>query len=196
MHKNSNNSSKSPSGSWSMSSSSRMDSNRSTIPVPDCNCGLRTTMFKANTPKNPGRPFFTCPFHKVYLNQKLTSKIVSTHYTPYIPLLFLISPFMQLQNDARNCQYFIWLDEWEEILASEAAINGEEKHLSRNDGREHVNERLLDRREVGKGNAIDAKWKTRINSKLELLAVDLRMLKYLVFASIIMQFFNMIMQKK
>jgi len=55
---------------------------------------------------------------------------------------------------------------------------------------------VLDGREVGKRNAIDAKWKTRLNSKLEILAADLRMLKYLVFASIIMQFLNMIMQKK
>ncbi|AES90931.2 GRF zinc finger protein [Medicago truncatula] len=161
-HKNNNISNKSPSGSWSMSSSSRIDSNRSTIPVPDCNCGLRTTMFKANTTKNPGRPFYTCPFHK---------------------------------NDPRNCGYFIWFDEWEEILGAEEVVNAEEKNLGRNGGREPVNERLLDGREVGKGNAIDAKWKTRLNSKLELMAIDLRMLKYLVFASIIMQFFNIIQNK-
>lgn len=86
----------------------------------------------------------------------------------------------------------MWLDEWEAILAAEEVANAE----GRNDGRETVNERVLDGREAGKRNAIDAKWKTRLNSKLELLAVDLRMLKYLVFASIIMQFLNMIMQKK
>jgi len=97
-----------------------------------------------------------------------------------------------LQNDPRNCEYFIWLDDWEAILAAEEVANAE----GRNDGREPVNERVLDGREAGKRNAIDAKWKTRLNSKLELLAVDLRMLKYLVFASIIMQFLNMIMQKK
>ncbi|AES66969.1 GRF zinc finger protein [Medicago truncatula] len=84
-HKNNNISNKSPSGSWSMSSSSIIDSNRSTIPVPDCNCGLRTAMFKVNTTKNLGRPFYTCPFHK---------------------------------NDPRNCGYFIWFDEWEEILGA------------------------------------------------------------------------------
>jgi hypothetical protein len=90
----------------------------------------------------------------------------------------------------------MWLDEWEAILAAEEVANAEDKHLSRNDGREPVNERVLDGRVAGKQNAVDAKWKTKLNSKLELLAVDLRMLKYLVFASIIMQFLNMIMQKK
>ncbi len=106
---------------------------------------------------------------------------------------------MQLQNDPRNCEYFIWLDEWEAILASEpeAVVNKEEKNLSRNDGREPVNGILLGQgREVGKRCPIDEKWKTKLNSKLENLAVDLRMLKCLVFASIIIQFFNMIMQKK
>ena len=118
-------------------------------------------------------------------------------YLPYIPLLFMISPFMQLQNDARNCQCFIWLDEWEEILASKAAINGEEKNLSRNDGEEPVNGRLLGQgREVEKRYPIEEKWKTRLNSKLENLAVDLMMSKCLIFVSIIMQLFNMIMQKK
>jgi hypothetical protein len=70
-----NNSSKSASGSWSMSSSSRIDTNRSTIPVPDCNCGLRTVMFRSDTLKNNGRLFYTCPYHKVYLIENLPPKL-------------------------------------------------------------------------------------------------------------------------
>jgi len=33
----------------------------------------------------------------------------------------------------------MWLDEWEAILAVEEVANAEDKHLSRNDGRENVN---------------------------------------------------------
>jgi hypothetical protein len=93
MHRN-NNSSKSASASWSMSSSSRIDTNRSTIPVPDCNCGLRTVMFRADTLKNNGRLFYTCPYHKVYLIEKFTSEIVAHIVQILFLFLFMISPFM------------------------------------------------------------------------------------------------------
>jgi len=51
-------------------------------------------MFTANTLKDTGKLFYTCPFHKEYLKEKLTSEIVARHSKHSLPLLFLISPFM------------------------------------------------------------------------------------------------------
>jgi hypothetical protein len=94
--------------------------------------------------------------------------------------------YVNLQEDIANCGYFIWVDDWEDYLAKESIrrverIEGVQDYEMKNG--------------VGNKYENDEKFKRDVNSKLDMLVVDMKLIKYFVFACLVIQLLYMVVHK-
>ncbi|CAJ2627878.1 uncharacterized protein At4g04775-like [Trifolium pratense] len=89
------------------------------------------------------------------------------------------------KEDSANCKYFMWVDEWEDYLANESLRRVERKEGVKDD----------EMKTSVDNNYENDKFKRDVNSKLDMLVVDMKLIKYFVFACIVIQLLYMVVHK-
>ncbi|KAG4930873.1 hypothetical protein JHK84_047857 [Glycine max] len=128
-----------------------------------CGCGRRAVRRVAGTNINRGRAFFTCSINKGF---DFTLGVFD--------LGFLFRAF---QDEVGYCGYFIWVDQLIEALGVDDSLGTFSMEQRRQFGREEDK----------------TMWKAQVNSKLDCVGIEMKMLRTIVYGMFLIQLLSMVL---
>jgi len=135
---------------------------------------------KVNTLKNPRRHFYALPSAKGLFNHYCGMlEMFDQHLTDF--------EFCFVQDDVESCEFFVWVDEGEELGYFKnneiGAAHGRKTRLM-----EKVQSMVK-----AKGNGNNEVWRARLMDKVDRVGSELRLIKFMIVIIYLFEFCNMLL---